>query len=110
MLSGNVREVAFPGPPVQQRMPSCGNRSLGVKRALFAREVDGESAGMEHEGVGPGAAGHRTVVPFVAVTRIADNRVPKVAEVEPDLVKSALFPGGIQPGCTGTFRTGPRAP
>ena len=72
-------------------MPSCGHRSLGVKRALPPWELDREPAGMEHEGVGPGAGGHRTVVPFVAVTRIADNRVPKVAEVKPDLVESSGF-------------------
>ncbi len=46
---------------------------------------------MEHEGVRPGAGGHRAVVSFVAVAGVADDGMPKVAEVKPDLVESSGF-------------------
>jgi len=41
--SGHAREVALPGPGVQQRIPSCGHRCLGVKRAAPPWELNREA-------------------------------------------------------------------
>ena len=82
-------DVTVPRPAVQNGVPSLWHACLQAQDAFTVRMLDLEAAGVKHQRVGPCFSSHEAVVLFVAVTRVSHNRVPQMAEVEADLVKTA---------------------